>query len=102
LEKTEVPGENHRPVCSKLFTNVITQRCIDLTVPWVIFQLTTLVVVGTDCIGSWYKSKIVKSVSKYLPNIILTRMGYHGIPLQPNVDNTDWRMINIFYAIYLT
>jgi hypothetical protein len=25
-------------------------------------------------------------------------VGYHGNPLQRKVDNTDWRMINIFYA----
>jgi hypothetical protein len=42
-EDTRWPGENHRPVAS----------CIILyTSPWSIFELTTSVVIGTDCICS--------------------------------------------------
>ena len=47
MEETGVPGENH----SKSLTNFITYCCIEYTG----FKLTTLVVIGTDCIGS-YKS----------------------------------------------
>jgi hypothetical protein len=43
LEETGVSGENHRPVASS---------CIEYTSPWTGFDLTTLVVIGTDCIGS--------------------------------------------------
>ena len=38
--------------CCKSLTNFITKRCIEYTSPWVGFKLTTLVVKGTDCIGS--------------------------------------------------
>jgi hypothetical protein len=31
---------------------IITLCCIDYTLPWVGFRLTTLVVIGTDCTGS--------------------------------------------------
>jgi len=39
-------------ICHKSLTNFITQCCIEYTSPWVGFELTTLVVIGTDCIGS--------------------------------------------------
>jgi hypothetical protein len=42
-----VPGENHRPVASHWQT-----CCIKYTSPWSVFELTTLVVIGTDYTGS--------------------------------------------------
>jgi hypothetical protein len=33
-------------------TNFITYNCIEYISPWTGFKLTTLVVIGTDCIGS--------------------------------------------------
>jgi hypothetical protein len=41
--------------CHKSLTNFITYCCIEYTSPWVGFELTTSVVIGTDYIGS-YKS----------------------------------------------
>ena len=38
--------------CRKSLTNFITLCCIEYTLPWVGFKLTTLVVIGTDYIGS--------------------------------------------------
>jgi hypothetical protein len=46
LGETEVPGENHRPVASHW------QCCIEYTSPWTGFELTTLVMIGSDCTGS--------------------------------------------------
>ena len=43
-------GEKHRPVASHWKT--ITLCCIEYTQPWTGFELTTLVVLSTDCIGS--------------------------------------------------
>jgi hypothetical protein len=40
------------PTCGKSLTNFITQCCIDHTSPWVGFEFTTLVVIGTDYMGS--------------------------------------------------
>ena len=41
-----------QPNCRKSLTNFITYCCIEYTSPWTQFELTTLVVIGTDCIGS--------------------------------------------------
>ena len=41
------------PICRKSLTNFITKCCIEYTSPWAGFEFTTLVVIGTDCIGSW-------------------------------------------------
>ena len=53
MEETGVPGENHRPVASHWQTvshNVVS------SIPYLIWiRLKILVVIGTDCIGS-YKS----------------------------------------------
>jgi hypothetical protein len=51
VEETGVPGENHRPVASHWQTlshNVVSSTLRHDTG----FELTTLVVIGTDCIGS--------------------------------------------------
>ena len=34
-------------------TNFITYRCIEYTSPWMGFELTALVMIGTDCLGSF-------------------------------------------------
>ena len=49
VEETGRPGENHRSVVShvKLYHKML------YTSPWSRFELTTPVVIGTDCIGSW-------------------------------------------------
>jgi hypothetical protein len=40
------------PTCRKSLSNFITYCCIEYTLPWTGFELTTLVVIGTDCTGS--------------------------------------------------
>ena len=50
VEETGVPGENYRPVASHWQTLVY-----QVHLAWVGFKLTTLVVISTNCIGS-YKS----------------------------------------------
>ena len=39
--------------CLKSLTNFITYYCIEYTSPWTGFELTTLVMIGTDCTCSW-------------------------------------------------
>jgi hypothetical protein len=49
VDETGVSGENHRPVASHWQTwshNVVSST------PWAGFELTTLVLICTDCIGS--------------------------------------------------
>ena len=46
VEETGGPGENHRPVADKFYHIML------YTSPWSRFELTTSVVIGTDCIGS--------------------------------------------------
>ena len=50
VEKTEVPRENYRPAASHWET--LSQCCIRLHLPWAGLELTTLVVIGTNCIHS--------------------------------------------------
>ena len=38
--------------CRKSLTNLITQFCIEYTSPSAVFELSILVIKGTDCIGS--------------------------------------------------
>jgi hypothetical protein len=52
VEVTEVTGENHRPVASHWQTWSHNVKCIEYTSPWVGFELTTLVMIGTDCTDS--------------------------------------------------
>ena len=48
LEETRVPEEKHRPVANQTFSHnvVLSTPCLGE------FELTTLVVIGTDCIGN--------------------------------------------------
>jgi hypothetical protein len=39
-------------ICRKSLTNLITKCCIEYTLPWARFKLTTLVVVWIDCAGN--------------------------------------------------
>jgi hypothetical protein len=52
VEETGIAGENHMhwpAVCH--WQTLITQCCIKYTSPQAGFELRTLVVIGTDCIG---------------------------------------------------
>ena len=49
--ETGVPRESHRPVASH-WQNFITKCCIEYTSPWVGFELTTFLMIGTGCTGS--------------------------------------------------
>jgi hypothetical protein len=57
VEETRVPGENHQPYI-KTLTNlyhIILYWEFEYISPWLAwagFELTTLMVIGTDCIGS--------------------------------------------------
>ena len=50
VEETRVPGENHRPATSQWQT--LSHNFVSSTPSWTVFELATLVVKGTDCIGS--------------------------------------------------
>ena len=46
-------GNRRKPAtCRKSLTNFITKCWIKYTLPWAWFELSTLVVIGTDCLGS--------------------------------------------------
>jgi len=77
VEETGVLAKNHRPVASHWQT---LSHCIEYTSAWTGFELTTLVVIGTDCICS-YKSNYYAittttaschglecEIEQYLPN----------------------------------
>ena len=48
VEETGVPGENHRHIVNHWQT--LSHNIVHLSWAW--FELTTLMVIGTDCIGS--------------------------------------------------
>ena len=50
VEETRLPGENHRPATSHWQT--LSHNVVSSTPVWLWFKITTLVVIGTDCIGS--------------------------------------------------
>ena len=55
----------------KSLTNFITWCCIEYTSPWAVFKLTTLVVIGTDCIGSC-KSNYHTTTTAQLRRLFIT------------------------------
>jgi hypothetical protein len=51
VEEIGVPGENHRPAASGC--KILSHKCcIEYTSSWAGFELTMLVVIGTDCTGN--------------------------------------------------
>ena len=53
LCRSILPRENHRSVdCWKSLTNIVAYCCIEYTSPLAGIELTTLVVIDTDCTGS--------------------------------------------------
>ena len=50
VEETGVPGENYQPVASHWQLSSHNLYRVHLSCAWL--ELTTLVVIGTDCIGS--------------------------------------------------
>ena len=61
--------------CRKLLTNFITWCCIEFTSPWAGFQLTTLVVIVTDCTGIW-KSNYHTMTTSTAPSFQLKDFSY--------------------------
>ena len=65
------------PTCRKSLTSFITQCYIKYTSPWAGFEFSTLVVIGTDCIGSCksnYHTITTTMAPKdllHIPNLIL-------------------------------
>jgi len=97
------------PTCRKSLTNVITQCCIEYTSPWTGFELTILVVIGTDCSGSCkskYYTITTTTVSAYERGVgfrryIGPRPGERGrwpwISDGP-ISISHWHFILIFYS----
>ena len=77
VEETEVPGKNP-PTCRKSLTNFIILCCIEYTSG---FELTTLVVVGTDCISTCsYKSNYYTITTTATQNYLYhTSPKYYGL-----------------------
>ena len=61
------------PICRKSLTNFIMHCCINFTSPWGGFELTTLVVISTDCTGSW-KSNYLMIMTTTAPSHLEARV----------------------------
>ena len=74
VEETGGPGENHRPaqVTDKLYHIML------YTSPWLRFELTTTVVIGTDCIGSCksYYRTITATTAPYCSGFFMRILNY--------------------------
>ena len=88
VEETGVPEENHWPGASHRQT--LSHNVVSSTQPWVRFELTTSVVIGTDCTGSG-KSNYHMIMIPSCENIVL-----QGCPR-----NTHLGMTKLFDGYYL-
>ena len=67
-----IGGGNRRtrrkpPTCCQSLTNLITYCYIEYTRPWAGFEFTTLLVIGTDCIGSCKSNYHTITITTVLP-----------------------------------
>ena len=69
LEETGVLGENHRSVASHWQT--LSHNVVSSTSPWTGFELITLVVIGTDCIGSFKSNYHTITTTEALVNVAI-------------------------------
>jgi len=71
VEETEGPAENHRPVTSHWQT---LSYIMLYTSPWSRFELTTSVVIGTDCIGSCKSNYHTITATTSHVNVVVVNM----------------------------
>jgi len=93
MEKTRVPRENHQPAVShwQLYHIMLYQ----VHLAWAGFELTTLVMIGTDCIGS-YKSNYHMITNHDGP--VTLKKSILNLNSQMKIENYKW----IVYSIYET
>ena len=73
VEETGVPGENHRPVASHW------QMLYRVHLTWTGYELTTSVVIGTDCIGSCKSNYHTLTVTTALIFKFIKKYIFHSI-----------------------
>ena len=90
--------------CRKSLTNFITHSCIEYTSPRMGFELTTVVVIGTDWTGS-YKSNYNTFMATTAPQLLLVTWriiaGKSQIP-RNWVFTTEWEHLYYFFHVPLT
>jgi hypothetical protein len=93
VEETGVPRENHWPVASHWQT-LSHNISIEYASPWMGFELTTLVVIGTDCTGSC-KSNYHTIKTTTAPNLVEAVAGR-------NLSSKWHRLINLSSTWYMS
>ena len=75
MEETWVPGENHLPAASHW--GALSHNDVSM-IPWTGFEITTLVVIGTDCIGSvdMYPTTYVFKLCTDIPVVVYLPNAY--------------------------
>ena len=87
------------PTCRKSLTNFITYCCIEHTSPWTGFQLTTLVVIGTGCMGGC-KSNYHTITSTTIP---WNKKELHGVIIIDKIEYVVYYYLllcNYMYLVY--
>ena len=95
MDGTGIPCRRNPPTCLKSLTNYIGQCCIEYTLPWARFELTTLVVIGTDCTDK----------SNYHTITMTTTTSFHAFILHfyrsvPKYDVTEEELMNDIESHY--
>ena len=95
--------------CHKSLTNFITWCCIEYTSPWMGFELTTLVVICTNCtvvvnpttIWSQPKWPPLCVLSGAYMNTTIAKRNRHWSNMDREVDTQYMRLICIVFVLYI-
>ena len=98
--ETGGPGENHRPVASHWF--FFNHIYMLYTSPWSRFELTTSVVIGTDCIGSSKSNYHTITATRYgILYIFLNEKNYYMFISPILTMEILSRILSLYYILYL-
>jgi hypothetical protein len=96
VEETGVPGENQ--ICRKSLTNFITIMLYRVHLAWTGFKLTTLVVIGTHCIGG-YKSTIIGSRPRQPLKLLVILFFVTIRPLVYTLSRATAKRVHLFFNL---
>jgi hypothetical protein len=89
------------PTCRKSLTIFITKCCIEYASPWTGFELTTLVMIGIDCIGSSKSNYYtITTIGLKTPiNVIYMRRKGSWLSSEVEYFTNKFHGCNVFYTM---